>query len=111
MGPDARGGMDRLVDILTADGNLKKLRTDKKIVILLMSCRAGLGFHKALARRLSKKLSIDTTVGGAQCFTFGPPGPARRHTTRFSSVSPARVMGPLVCHEHGTGLFRFQAVC
>lgn len=21
-------------------------------------------------------------------------------------VSPARVMGPLVCHEHGTGLFR-----
>lgn len=21
-------------------------------------------------------------------------------------LSPARVMGPLVCHEHGTGLFR-----
>jgi hypothetical protein len=71
MGPDARRGMDRLVDVLTADGNLKKLRTDKKIIILLLSCRAGLGFHKALARRLSKKLSIDTTVGGAQGFTFG----------------------------------------
>jgi hypothetical protein len=25
-------------------------------------------------------------------------------------LSPARVMGPLVCHEHGTGLFRYQAV-
>jgi hypothetical protein len=28
----------------------------------------------------------------------------------LSQVSPARVMGPLVCHEHGTGLFRLQAV-
>jgi hypothetical protein len=28
-----------------------------------------------------------------------------------STLSPARVMGPLVCHELGTGLFRFQAVC
>jgi hypothetical protein len=26
-------------------------------------------------------------------------------------VSPARVMGPLVCHEHGTGSFRLLAVC
>jgi hypothetical protein len=71
MGPNADKGMDRLVTILTGDGNLKKLRTGKKIVILLMSCRAGLGLHNALARRLSKKLSIDVTVGGAQGFTFG----------------------------------------
>ncbi len=28
----------------------------------------------------------------------------------LEAVSPARVMGPLVCHEHGTGLSRFQAV-
>ena len=26
-------------------------------------------------------------------------------------VSPARVMGPLVCHEYGTGSFRLLAVC
>jgi hypothetical protein len=71
MGPNADRGMDRLVTILTGDGNLKRLRAGKKIVILLMSCRAGLGLHKALARKLSKKLSIDVTVGGAQGFTFG----------------------------------------
>ena len=63
--------MDRLVRILTGDGNLKKLRKGKKITILLLSCRAGLGFHKALAKRLSKALSIETTVGGAEGFTFG----------------------------------------
>ncbi len=28
-----------------------------------------------------------------------------------ASVSPARVMGPLVCHEYGTGSFRLLAVC
>jgi len=33
--------------------------------------RAGLGFHKTLARRLSKALAIHTTVGGALGFTFG----------------------------------------
>jgi hypothetical protein len=71
MGPNASRGVDRLVDILTADGNLKKRREGKKITILLLSCRAGLGFHKGLARRLAKKLSIDTIVGGAQGFTFG----------------------------------------
>ena len=71
MGPDVSRGTDRLVEILTADGNLRKLRTGKKIIILLLSCRAGLGFHKALARRLFKKLSIDTIVGGALGFTFG----------------------------------------
>lgn len=71
MGPDASTGVDRLVDILIADGNLKKHRTGKTITILLLSCRAGLGFHKSLARKLSQRLSIDTTVGGAQGFTFG----------------------------------------
>jgi hypothetical protein len=71
MGPNADKGMDRLVTLLTGDGNLKKLRTGKSIVVMLLSCRAGLGMHKALARRLSKRLSIDVTVGGAQGFTFG----------------------------------------
>jgi peptidoglycan hydrolase-like protein with peptidoglycan-binding domain len=71
MGPDRRLGQDRLVDILTGDGNLKKHRKGKKIIIMLLSCRAGLGFHKGLARRLARRLSIDTIVGGAQGFTFG----------------------------------------
>jgi uncharacterized protein YcbK (DUF882 family) len=71
MGPDAPMGLDRLVDILTGDGNLGRLRKGKKIVIVLLSCRAGLGLHKGLARRLAKRLSIDVTVGGAQGFTFG----------------------------------------
>jgi hypothetical protein len=71
MGPKAGEGMDRLVDILTGDGNLKKRRTGKQIVIMLLSCRAGLGFHKGLARRLARRLSIDTIVAGAQGFTFG----------------------------------------
>ena len=71
MGPDTRRGVDRLVEILTGDGNLERLRKGKKITILLLSCRAGLGFHKSLARRLARSLSINTTVGGAQGFTFG----------------------------------------
>jgi hypothetical protein len=71
MGPDADLAMERLVNILTGDGNLKKLRQGKKVIILLLSCRAGLGFHKALALELTKKLSIDVTVGGANGFTFG----------------------------------------
>ena len=71
MGPDTRLGVDRLVDILTADGNLEKHRRGKEIIIMLLSCRAGLGFHKGLARRLAKRLSINTIVGGAQGFTFG----------------------------------------
>ena len=28
-----------------------------------------------------------------------------------TGLSPARVMGPLVCHEYGTGSFRLLAVC
>jgi len=71
MGPDAKKGVDRLVDILTGDGNLRKRREGKTITIMLLSCRAGLGFHKGLARRLAKRLSIDTIVGGPQGFTFG----------------------------------------
>jgi pimeloyl-ACP methyl ester carboxylesterase len=71
MGPDTRLGVDRLVDILTADGNLERHRRGKEIIIMLLSCRAGLGFHKGLARRLAKRLSINTIVGGAQGFTFG----------------------------------------
>jgi UDP-2,3-diacylglucosamine pyrophosphatase LpxH len=70
-GPDYRRAVDRLVKILTGDGNLKKLRHGKKVTIVLLSCRAGLGFHKALAKRLSNALSIETTVGGAEGFTFG----------------------------------------
>ena len=71
MGPKTSKGIDRLVDILTGDGNLRKHRTGKTITILLLSCRAGLGFHKGLARRLARRLSIDTIVGGAVGFTFG----------------------------------------
>jgi hypothetical protein len=71
MGPKADQGVDRLVEILTGDGNLRKLRKGKQITILLLSCRAGLGFHKTLARKLSKALSIKTNVGGAEGFTFG----------------------------------------
>jgi hypothetical protein len=71
LGPDPVKGMDRLIDILTADGNLQRHRQGKKITILLLSCRAGLGFHKALAFTLSERLSIPVTVGGAVGFTFG----------------------------------------
>ena len=71
MGPNTSDGMDRLVEILTADGNLERHRRGKEIIIMLLSCRAGLGFHKGLARRLARRLSIDTIVGGAQGFTFG----------------------------------------
>jgi hypothetical protein len=71
MGPDAKKGMTRLIQILTADGNLKKKRQGKSITILLLSCRAGLGLYKSLARTLYKELGINVTVGGALGFTFG----------------------------------------
>jgi hypothetical protein len=72
MGSDlSKKGMERLIKILTQDGNLKLKRENKKTIIVLLSCRAGLGFHKSLARRLSKALNIDITVGGALGFTFG----------------------------------------
>jgi hypothetical protein len=73
MGRNADKGMDRLVQIFTGDGNLKRLRkdSDKQTIILLLSCRAGLGFHQALANHLGKALGFGVTVGGAQGFTFG----------------------------------------
>jgi hypothetical protein len=63
--------MNRLVKILTRDGNLKKKRKDKPLEILLLSCRAGLGLHKVLAHKLYNELGSDPTVGGAKGFTFG----------------------------------------
>lgn len=71
MGPDRDLNMDRLVEILTRDGSLASKRADKPITILLLSCRAGLGLHKVLARRLFDKLGTDVTVGAAKGFTFG----------------------------------------
>ncbi len=71
LGPDGKDNAPRLVKILTKDGNLKTKRKDKKIMIHLLSCRAGLGFHKGLARNLYKELGSDVTVGGARGFTFG----------------------------------------
>jgi hypothetical protein len=71
MGRDGDEAMTRLVDVLTADGNLKKRRQGKKIIIFLLSCRSGLGFHKALAFELFERLSIEVVVGGAAGFTFG----------------------------------------
>ena len=74
MGPKGEIGSDRFVNnLLTADGNLQAKRKDKDIVIVLLSCRAGLGLHKAVARRLLKKLGRDVKVGGAIGFTFGSP--------------------------------------
>jgi len=73
MGPDATEGGDRLMKLITKDGQLKSKRKDKEIVILLLSCRAGLGFHKGVARRLTTELGRDVTVGGAIGFTFGSP--------------------------------------
>jgi hypothetical protein len=71
MGRNSKTGMDRLIQILTQDGNLKLKRENKKTIIVLLSCRAGLGFHKSLARKLSKATNINLTVGGAVGFTFG----------------------------------------
>lgn len=74
MGPNGTEGTRRFVeDLLTADGNLKKKREGKDITIMLLSCRAGLGLHKAVARKLLKKLGRDVKVGGAIGFTFGSP--------------------------------------
>jgi hypothetical protein len=63
--------MTRLIQILTGDGNLELKRANKKTTIVLLSCRAGLGFHKSLARKLFKATDLDITVGGAVGFTFG----------------------------------------
>lgn len=77
MGPDPEKNTDRLVQVLTKDGNLKKKRKDKRIIILLLSCQAGLGLHKALARKLFIELGRDVTVVGAKGFTFGSMRTAR----------------------------------
>jgi hypothetical protein len=71
LGPDSSKNTLRLVELLTKDGGLITKRKDKKIIILLLSCRAGLGLHKGLSRKLSSALGRDVTVGGAQGFTFG----------------------------------------
>ncbi|HEY2962220.1 MAG TPA: hypothetical protein VGJ37_07375 [Pyrinomonadaceae bacterium] len=74
MGPHGTEGTKRFVEkLLTADGNLKTKRKGKDITILLLSCRSGLGLHKAVARKLLKKLERDVKVGGAIGFTFGSP--------------------------------------
>lgn len=71
MGPNAKKGGERLIEILTKDGNLKRLRKEKKISIVLLSCRAGLGLYQGVAKWLFDKISIQTVVGGARGFTFG----------------------------------------
>jgi hypothetical protein len=71
LGPNAGQNTDRLVEILTKDGNLKAKRKDKDLTILLLSCRAGLGLHKVVANKLFISLGRDLNVGGAIGFTFG----------------------------------------
>lgn len=71
LGPNKNTNTERLVEILTKDGNLKKKRKGKRIIIPLLSCRAGLGLHKVLAHELYNKLGRDVIVGGAKGFTFG----------------------------------------
>jgi hypothetical protein len=71
--PDGSRNQDRLIEVLTKDGNLKKKREGKEIIICLLSCRAGFGYHKAVAQKLFKKLggTIEVKVAGAKGFTFG----------------------------------------
>ena len=73
-GPNRKRNVERLVDdLLIADGNLKKKRADKDIILVLLSCRSGFGLYKTVAQRLFKKLGRDVTVFGALGFTFGSP--------------------------------------
>jgi hypothetical protein len=83
MGPNRIKGMERLIQILTGDGNLKKQRQGKSVTIVLLSCRAGLGLHRALAHELADVIGIRVTVVGAIGFTFGS---ANTHETGFNSV-------------------------
>jgi monoamine oxidase len=71
LGPKKQVNMKRLIEILTKDGNLKTKRKNKPITIVLLSCRSGLGLHKALAHELGKTLGRRVTVVGARGFTFG----------------------------------------
>lgn len=82
MGPNLKESdriknMDRLIDILTRDGSLKKKVGARKeannLKVILLSCRAGLGFHGVMALRLYNVLGKDLTVEGAIGFTFGSP--------------------------------------
>lgn len=82
MGPnlskaDRIKNMDRLIDILTKDGSLKKKvrsREDpRSLKVVLLSCRAGVGFDIVLSQRLYKVLGSDLIVEGAVGFTFGSP--------------------------------------
>ena len=83
-GPNVKENTRRLVeDLLIADGNLKKNRKDKDIIIVLLSCRSGLGLYKTVAQRLFTALGRDLTVGGALGFTFGSP---RTHITARNEV-------------------------
>jgi hypothetical protein len=73
-GPNRKRNVERFVDhLLIADGNLKKKRAEKDIILVLLSCRSGFGLYKTVAERLFKKLGRDLTVGGAIGFTFGSP--------------------------------------
>lgn len=73
MGPIADAGTDRFIELLTKDGTLKTKRKNKDITIMLLTCRAGLGLYKGVARRLRAELGRDVKVGGAIGFTFGSP--------------------------------------
>ena len=74
MGPDPDEGNRRFIEeLLTKDGNLKAKRKGKDIVILLLSCRSGLGLHKVIAQKLLEKLERDVVIGGAIGYTFGSP--------------------------------------
>ena len=73
-GPDVKENTRRLVeDLLVADGNLKKKRADKDIILVLLSCRSGEFLYKTVAEALFKALGRDLTVGGALGYTFGSP--------------------------------------
>jgi hypothetical protein len=73
-GPDVKENTRRLVeDLLIADGNLKKKRADKDIILVLLSCRSGEFLYKTVAEALFKALGRDFTIGGALGYTFGSP--------------------------------------
>jgi len=73
-GPRVEENTRRLVeDLLIKDGNLKKKRADKDIILVLLSCRSGVDLYKTVAHKLFKALGRDLTVVGAVGFTFGSP--------------------------------------
>jgi hypothetical protein len=71
LGPDADTNVERFVTLFTMNGTLQAKRKNKRIDIQLLSCRAGLGLHKCIARELFNKTGIETNVCGAIGFTFG----------------------------------------